>query len=85
MWEVWTRQLPFEHIRHTAWAIRDAVAAGERPPSAGVGPPDYAELMEVCWHADPVLRPTFFACVERLAVMQADAEDGTRTSTMPDE
>ena len=68
MWEVWTRQLPFEDMR-TAWAIRDAVAEGKRPPSAGVGPPGYEALMEACWHADPAARPSFDACVQRLAAM----------------
>ena len=71
MWEVWTRQLPFEDMpAHGVGHPCHAVAEGKRPPSAGVGPAGYEALMEACWHADPAARPSFDACVQRLAVVR---------------
>jgi hypothetical protein len=72
MWEVWTRELPFEHIT-TSWDIAEAVQNGERPPALCGADPRYSQLMTACWDCVPDKRPTFEACIYMLDKVVADA------------
>ena len=60
--------LPFEHLK-TAWAIRDAVEAGERPVVPADLPPGYGPLMEACWNPLADKRPRFPAVVDALVLI----------------
>src|SRR5687767_14665214 len=56
MWEIYTRDKPWDHVNH-AWQISDMVVQGERPKL----PPDcpLAPLINKCWALDPDSRPNF--------------------------
>lgn len=71
MWELLTRQVPFDHVR--IWDVRDLIISGARPPmpkvSATEFPESYLDLMQVCWDAEPARRPRFTAIVAQLQDM----------------
>lgn len=68
MWELLTRDVPFGHLK-TAWSIRDAVVAGERPSVPPGQPPLFVALMRDCWCENPRRRPAFSGIVQRLQTM----------------
>ena len=65
LWEIATRQVPFADIS-SAWAVRQAVVDGERPPIPEHAPPQYLSLMTICWSESPIARPTFAEAVRQL-------------------
>ena len=65
MWEVWTRELPFENIE-MSWDIVSAVQQGDRPPPLSGADPLYSQLMTACWDGEPSNRPPFGICVATL-------------------
>lgn len=65
MWEILTRSSPFSDLK-TPWAVRTAVLSGIRPPVPTSQPRAVTALMERCWAADPMARPSFKECVEKL-------------------
>ncbi|XP_062515610.1 dual specificity protein kinase shkC-like [Corticium candelabrum] len=69
MWEIWTRQLPFQQYRF-AYEVRDAVASGERPQIPDMCPQGYSRLMQQCWSAQPNQRSTFSHILKSLKTAQ---------------
>mmetsp|Transcript_34178 Transcript_34178/g.65293 ORF Transcript_34178/g.65293 Transcript_34178/m.65293 type:complete len:592 (+) Transcript_34178:185-1960(+) len=75
MWEVLTGQTPW--AEYSAYQIIYQVCfAGERPKIPETCNKSLAELMQACWHKDPVLRPGFeYICKsldESFQTMKAD-------------
>eukprot|EP00056_Hartaetosiga_gracilis_P004239 m.72841 g.72841 ORF g.72841 m.72841 type:complete len:1162 (-) comp11758_c2_seq4:142-3627(-) len=65
MWEIYTRQLPFEHL-NSPWAVREAVINGERPSIPKDLCTNIKSLMERCWAEDATQRPSFNDIVAEL-------------------
>ncbi|CAB4422039.1 unnamed protein product [Rhizophagus irregularis] len=57
MWELMTGRRPFWDISHDTYLIIE-ICDGCRPPIITNAPEGYIELMNECWHSDPVKRPT---------------------------
>ncbi|KAK6626497.1 Mitogen-activated protein kinase kinase kinase 7 [Polyplax serrata] len=58
LWEVLSRQKPFDDIAGSAFRIMWAVHTGQRPPLLHNCPKPIEDLMESCWSKDPALRPS---------------------------
>lgn len=78
MWEMYSGQRPYLELlqsnrdkRLRDKTILSKVAhEGMRPQFAPSSPPDYAQLAQRCWGADPLTRPTFPELLVDLRVMQ---------------
>lgn len=68
MWEMLTRQVPYEEFKKT-FTIISHVKAGGRPPVPKDAAEDFAHLMTACWSQEPKDRPTFSAIVDSLSSM----------------
>ena len=68
LWEIATRQAPYADDQRTDWDIRMAVINGERLPlPADPECPDaLSQLMEQCWAANRLDRPSFASIVHKL-------------------
>ncbi|GAB6027640.1 Mitogen-activated protein kinase kinase kinase 7 [Chamberlinius hualienensis] len=58
LWEVISRQKPFDDIRGSAYQILWAVHSGKRPPLIRGCPKPLELLMNRCWAKEPHLRPS---------------------------
>lgn len=58
LWEVLTRQKPFNNIGASAYRIMWAVHVGQRPPLIEGCPKPIEDLMTSCWKKLPVQRPS---------------------------
>lgn len=75
LWELLTRERPWNHLRETEYilffaALSNALQAGERPELSqdlADAHPDFVAVMQRCWVTDPATRPTFKAVVDALA------------------
>jgi serine/threonine protein kinase len=68
MWEIVTRQLPFENYEFN-YEVLDAVKRGERLPLPSSCPSEMEILIKDCWKADPCERPLFDEIESRLAAI----------------
>ena len=65
MWEISTRELPFDHYSFN-YEVVEAVFAGERPEIPANTVDGYSSLMTDCWHQQPKKRPPFTAILPSL-------------------
>lgn len=65
LWEIVTRQLPFESIRFNS-QIEDFVKGGHRPAIPDTLNLDLELLIETCWHQGPEERPPIDEIVQQL-------------------
>ena len=68
LWELLTRELPFENYKFHH-QVEDDVIKGIRPSIPGECWESYSELIRICWHADPIKRPTFSEVIPLLREM----------------
>ncbi len=71
MWELLTRQQPYETLSPAAVAvavIRDQL----RPTVPEDAPADFTTLITNCWHYDSGIRPTFLEIMTRLSAIVGD-------------
>ena len=68
LWEIVSRQLPFEHIRFTS-QVEDMVVAGQRPDIPAHARREYATLVRACWHQEASQRPSMSDVVTQLELM----------------
>ena len=68
LWEVATRNLPYDNIRFNS-EIEDRVKAGHRAPLPDDMLPEYGALIEACWHQTPARRPSMDEVVRMLAML----------------
>eukprot|EP00055_Hartaetosiga_balthica_P016027 m.98859 g.98859 ORF g.98859 m.98859 type:complete len:1251 (-) comp9023_c2_seq2:133-3885(-) len=73
MWEVYTRELPFEHLR-TPWEIRTAIIDGERPAIPKHISSDIKILMERCWAQNATERPSFNDILHKINMIMDDSD-----------
>lgn len=71
LWELVTRKMPFDSGRGGAGAgnmlaIRTQIRDGHRPEIPAACTPVIKRLIESCWQADPLERPSFHAIIETL-------------------
>lgn len=66
LWELLTRKPPFAHHNDIKTFMKAIVEKGERPPIPEGTLPSLKELMENCWHANPVKRPSFAEILKAL-------------------
>ena len=63
MWEVTTRKTPWEELPEHNFTkhLSEAVLSGRRPifPPNTDCPPEFKQLLEMCWDTDPAKRPSF--------------------------
>lgn len=79
MWELLTRQRPWDHINETAYiqffaALSRAFEAGDRPSipdDVAIAQPELVQLMKQCWGTDPAARPAFATVALHLASSDA--------------
>jgi len=58
LWEILTRKAPFAHHTQLKSFMKAIVEKHERPPLPENTPPAFRELIERCWTANPVDRPS---------------------------
>jgi len=46
--------------------IQDKIVAGERPEIPEICPTQFADIMKLCWHQDPAVRPIFERILSQL-------------------
>lgn len=62
MWELWTRQQPYNDRAFDSYQqAKRAICGGLRPPDATGCPEGYGRLMVKCWASAYSARPTFQA------------------------
>ena len=57
LWEMASGTLPFADLDNAIAALH--AAKGERPPIPADCPSDWSNIIQQCWHHDPLQRPTF--------------------------
>ncbi|XLU97937.1 hypothetical protein S245_012277, partial [Arachis hypogaea] len=69
LWELATEKIPWDTLN--AMQVIGAVGfMNHRLEIPADVDPQWASIMESCWHSDPAQRPTFQELVERLREMQ---------------
>jgi serine/threonine protein kinase len=79
MWEILSRRTPFADIPFTS-DLGVQVLEGLRPKISHRCPPEMRQLIEECWHRDPLQRPTAPQVARRLKDLFAlydDRNDGS--------
>merc|ERR1711943_106414 len=66
VWEILTRQEPFEDVQDYRTFKRMVCRDNERPPIPADRHPDLRQLITESWARDPVSRPTFSDILRRL-------------------
>ncbi|KAG0454329.1 hypothetical protein HPP92_025633 [Vanilla planifolia] len=74
LWELLTAKLPYEYLTPLQVAI-GVVQKGLRPTIPKHTNPKLVELLEMCWHHDPALRPNFSEVLDILHVIAKEVED----------
>ena len=69
MCEAATGQKPFADMQLSAVVLVMKLVMGLRPSFNGGVPKEYQRVAEMCWHADPNLRPTFQSVLAELSKM----------------
>eukprot|EP00051_Salpingoeca_urceolata_P001339 m.40168 g.40168 ORF g.40168 m.40168 type:complete len:1446 (-) comp11342_c0_seq1:160-4497(-) len=77
LWQNLERNLPFAQVRH---AVGEQIADGLRPTVSSQSDPvaaEYVDLMKLCWHEAPHMRPSFAQICERLTslILRAQLSD----------
>lgn len=74
LWEIATRQEPYDTPAQRAlaiWDFRAAVCDGMRPATPPTGTdPEYVALIQACWQGPPEERPTATAAMTQLDVLR---------------
>ncbi|XP_065829301.1 serine/threonine-protein kinase TNNI3K-like [Oscarella lobularis] len=73
VWELFSGELPFEHLKPAA-AAADMACRNKRPRFSGSFPRQVAQIVERAWHSQPDQRPSFFIILEHLEPL-LDATD----------
>lgn len=73
LWELITRQEPYGGQKGVQIAYA-AAEQGLRPKIPNYCPPDYAQLMQECWAANPEERPAFEEILKRLFQLKKQAD-----------
>ncbi|KAG0454313.1 hypothetical protein HPP92_025617 [Vanilla planifolia] len=74
LWELLTAKLPYEYLTPLQAAV-GVVQKGLRPTIPKHTNPKLVELLEMCWHHDPALRPNFSEVLDILHVIAKEVED----------
>eukprot|EP01125_Pyxidicula_operculata_P011575 TRINITY_DN3792_c0_g3_i1.p1 TRINITY_DN3792_c0_g3~~TRINITY_DN3792_c0_g3_i1.p1 ORF type:complete len:1898 (+),score=455.03 TRINITY_DN3792_c0_g3_i1:41-5695(+) len=70
LWEIVSREHPFEKFHFDfMFELEDAIKIGVRPAFPSYCPPIYRDLVNLCWDADPNIRPGFFDIIQNLVDM----------------
>src|SRR6266511_1999821 len=64
MWEIFAGYPPFDDRAHDGNLILNIALNGLRPPLLSNMPSDYSQMMQKCWDADPLRRPTIEELLE---------------------
>ena len=59
MWEIWTKNIPYEEQRLTSTELKEAIVSGLKPPLDENFPVELSRIIEQCWNKDGRCRPTF--------------------------
>ncbi|XP_062519182.1 probable serine/threonine-protein kinase drkC [Corticium candelabrum] len=70
LWEIWTRQLPYDQYRFVH-QVTDAVVANERPVIPQDCPQPLAVIIKDCWSPRPSHRPSFGQVISQLQSLQS--------------
>ena len=66
LWEIYTRKEPFSQFRNYQKFKEAVVRQGVRPRIPVECPASLAQLIERCWAADPLVRPSFVSILDEL-------------------
>jgi len=64
LWELHTHKTPFKSMH--ALQVAQKVLQGMRPVIPEKCPPELSKLLEICWHAEPSVRPSFMEIIQIL-------------------
>lgn len=84
LWEIWTRQEPYADLPTTVDIPHEVCHRNLRPTIPPNCHQRWADLMKICWHADPSNRPSFKSIVVYLNKFEAEmttAPGGTKKKT----
>ncbi len=70
LWEIWTRQLPFDKYRFD-YQVSDAVVENERPVIPQDCPQPFAMIMKSCWSPIPSDRLSFDQVISQLESLES--------------
>jgi hypothetical protein len=77
MWEIWTRETPWDEVDvngiELTHRVSELVASGARPRTPKgleIAPTGFQALMERCWASNASDRPAFSVIVVELAVIE---------------
>ncbi|XP_058768737.1 serine/threonine-protein kinase EDR1-like [Vicia villosa] len=69
LWELATEKIPWDTL-NSMQVIGAVGFMNQRPEIPKDVDPEWASLIEICWHSDPTCRPTFPELLERLRELQ---------------
>jgi len=72
LWEVTTRERPFQHLHTHREFIEAVLCAHQRPPIPADIPESLKNLMSSCWDYDPNKRPSFREILLKLSEVMVD-------------
>ena len=74
MWELMTREFPYDDSQVETYMLRELIVKGLRPtmPKRIDFPRRFVNLMQECWAQDPGSRPRFSTVLESLRAMLPD-------------
>lgn len=66
LWEIASKEIPFNEKGVLGFMVEDAVMKGERPKMPATCNSDYQKLIENCWAQEPEQRPDFEVVIEMI-------------------
>ena len=74
LWEIWTRQLPFNQYRFN-YQVTDAVVANERPAIPRDCPQPLTKIIKICWSPRSSDRLSFGQVISQLGIARNHLDD----------
>jgi len=82
LWVLYCQKEPYQQIEHS-WEVARFVLEGNREKIPKDCPPEFKELIELCWTQNPSQRPEFKEIVHRLEQMLEENQRVLSTSRSP--
>ncbi|KAJ1430232.1 kinase-like domain-containing protein [Ochromonadaceae sp. CCMP2298] len=80
VWQIGAGKIPFKDMGKKAYVEQVAIQ-GLRPPLPSHWPVGFAQLLQVCWHEDKNVRPSFAEVISRLDGLIEEEGQGQRRNS----